>query len=66
MVKIAFYSKSLNVRGTCTAIFDYAHYNEILLNNESIIISKKWKILNNVYQHVIFIIKVKIVGNDIS
>ena len=53
MVKIAFYSNSLNVRGTCTDIFDYAHYNEILLNNESIIISKK----NNIESDTIAIKK---------
>ena len=41
MVKIAFYSDGLDVRGTCTAMYDYAHYNEILLKNESIIITQK-------------------------
>ena len=41
MVKIAFYTESLDVRGTCTALYDYAHYNEKLLNNESVIITKR-------------------------
>jgi len=43
MVKIAFYSNVLNERGTTVALYDYAYYNEILLNNESIIITKSIK-----------------------
>ena len=35
MVKIGFYTEQLDVRGTCVAIYDYAHYNEVLLNNDS-------------------------------
>jgi hypothetical protein len=41
MVKIAFYSRDLDVRGTCTAIYDYDHYNELLLKNESVIITQR-------------------------
>ena len=41
MVKIAFFLDHLNERGTSQAIFDYAHYNETLLDNSSIIISLK-------------------------
>ena len=41
MVKIGFYTEQLDVRGTCVAIYDYAHYNEVLLNNKSVIITKK-------------------------
>lgn len=41
MVKIAFYSRDLDVRGTCTAMYDYAHYNELLLKNESVIITQR-------------------------
>jgi len=40
MVKIIFHTIQLDVRGTCTAIWDYAHYNEVLLGNESAILSK--------------------------
>lgn len=40
MVKIVFHTSQIDVRGTCTAIWDYAHYNEILLNNKSIILTK--------------------------
>lgn len=40
MVKIIFHTKQLDVRGTCTALFDYAHYNEVLLGNESYILTK--------------------------
>ncbi len=43
MVKIAFHSESLDIRGTCVALYDYAHYNEILLKNESIILTSKNK-----------------------
>ena len=37
-VKIAFYSPHLSLRGTEVAMYDYAHYNETILGNESIII----------------------------
>lgn len=36
--KIAFHSNQLSFRGTETALFDYAKYNETLLKNKSIII----------------------------
>lgn len=35
--KIAFFTDVINVRGTCVALYDYAHYNEKILNNESVI-----------------------------
>ena len=38
MKKIAFQTPCIDVRGTCTAIYDYAHYNETILNNQSIIV----------------------------
>ena len=41
MVKIAFFSDHLNERVTTQAIFDYAHYNETLLGNSSVIITLK-------------------------
>jgi len=37
-MKIAFYSPHLNIAGTEVAMYDYAHFNESLLNNNSIII----------------------------
>lgn len=40
-MKIAFHTPSIDVRGTCTAIYDYAFYNEELLGNSSIIITEK-------------------------
>ena len=40
MVKIIFHTEQIDVRGTCNAIYYYAHYNETLLNNESAILSK--------------------------
>jgi hypothetical protein len=38
MKKIAFYSPHLSERGTEVAMFDFAHYNESILGNKSIII----------------------------
>lgn len=38
MVKIAFQQPQLDVRGTCVALYDYALYNETILNNQSIIV----------------------------
>jgi hypothetical protein len=38
-MKIAFHTPSIDVRGTCVALYDYANYNELLLNNNSIIIT---------------------------
>jgi hypothetical protein len=40
-MKIGWHSNQLGLRGTEVAIFDYAHFNETLLNNKSIIISDK-------------------------
>jgi len=40
-MKIAFHSNQLGERGTEVALYDYAYFNESLLNNKSIIISKK-------------------------
>ena len=37
-MKIAFYSPHLSLRGTEVAMYDYAHYNETILGNKSIII----------------------------
>ena len=39
-MKVAFFEWFLNIRGTSTAIYDYAHYNEMLLHNESIVITQ--------------------------
>ncbi len=40
-MKIAFHTNQLGIAGTEVALFDYADYNERILNNESIIISNK-------------------------
>jgi hypothetical protein len=39
MKKIAFYTPSIDIRGSCNALFYYAHYNETILGNESIIVT---------------------------
>jgi hypothetical protein len=41
MKKILFFDPNLNERGTSTATFDYAYYNETILGNKSIIVSTK-------------------------
>ncbi len=39
MKKIAFYISEMNLRGVGMAVFDYAHYNEEILNNVSLIVT---------------------------
>jgi len=39
-MKIAFHCNHLGIAGTEVAVFDYAFYNQELLNNESLIVSK--------------------------
>lgn len=39
-MKIAFHTNHLGIAGTEVAVFDYAYYNQELLNNESFIVSK--------------------------
>jgi len=41
MKVVGFHSNELNERGTNVAMYDYAHYNEIILGNKSYIISNK-------------------------
>jgi len=40
-MKILFHSNQLSLRGTEVALFDYAHYNEVILHNTSIIAVKR-------------------------
>ena len=40
MTKIAFHSNQLSIRGTEVALYNYAHYNETILGNESIVLTK--------------------------
>ena len=39
-MKVAFFCPSPNERGTSVAVYDYAHFNETLLKNESFIITR--------------------------
>ena len=41
VIKIAFHTSAIDIRGTCTALFDYAHYNESILQNQSVILASK-------------------------
>jgi len=38
-MKVAFHSNQLSLRGTEVALYDYAHYNEVILGNQSIILT---------------------------
>jgi len=46
-MKIAFYSNQLGERGTEIALYDYAYFNKLLLNNDSIIIYNRNHAWNN-------------------
>ena len=41
MKKIAFHSEKICLRGSCVSLYDYAYYNENILNGKSIIITHK-------------------------
>ena len=45
--RIAFLSNKLTLRGTEIAMYDYADYNETLLNNKSIIITRDYNLIKN-------------------
>lgn len=49
MKTVAFLSNKLTLRGTEVAIYDYAHYNETLLGNKSIIITRDYNRIKNEY-----------------
>lgn len=40
-MKIAFHTNAISIRGTEIALYDYAHYNEEILGNRSIIVSNR-------------------------
>lgn len=40
-MKIVFHTPQIDVRGSCVSLYDYAHYNETILKNNSIIITPK-------------------------
>lgn len=42
-MKIAFLTPHLTFRGSCVALYDYAHYNETLLGNQSIVLTTREK-----------------------
>ena len=47
MVKIAFWDNGLGERGTSVALYDYAHFNETILGNQSIIMYNTSHYSNN-------------------
>jgi hypothetical protein len=47
MTRIAFHTPALDVRGTCVSIYDYAHFNEVLLHNESLIVVPNTSTIEN-------------------
>lgn len=56
MKVVAFHTPTIDERGTCIAIYDYAHYNETLLKNKSIILTPKESI-NRANQHNIEVLQ---------
>jgi hypothetical protein len=38
-MKIAFYTPAIDIRGSCNALYYYAHYNETILGNTSVIVT---------------------------
>lgn len=48
-MKIAFLSNKLTIRGTEVAMYDYADFNETMLGNQSIIISRDFNKIRNHY-----------------
>jgi len=40
-MKILFHTPQIDVRGTCVSIYDYAHYNETLLEGQSVILTSR-------------------------
>lgn len=48
MITIGFLTTGLTYRGTEIAIYDYAHYNETILGNKSIILSIPYEISKNI------------------
>ena len=49
-MNIAFWDNCLCERGTTVALYDYAYYNEILLNNKSFIFYDKSRKENNIFR----------------
>jgi hypothetical protein len=47
-MNIGFIENHLSIRGTSLALFEYAHFNEKLLNNNSFIITRKYKTCNDI------------------
>jgi hypothetical protein len=47
MKTIAFLSNKLTLRGTEVALYDYADYNEKILGNKSVIITRDYEIIKN-------------------
>jgi len=47
--RVAFLSNKLTLRGTEVAMYDYAHFNETLLQNKSIIITRNYDTIKHEY-----------------
>ena len=48
-LRVAFHSNQIGIRGTEVAMYDYANYNETLLNNKSFIISRQFSPFHDHY-----------------
>jgi hypothetical protein len=49
---IAFHTPQIDIRGSCVAIYDYAHYNEKILGNKSIIVVPSISLSNGKNQQI--------------
>ena len=49
---LAFWTPQIDVRGTCNSLFNYAHYNETLLGNKSIIVTPKSNLNTNLTDEI--------------
>ncbi|MFQ3576955.1 MAG: hypothetical protein SNJ77_11025 [Cytophagales bacterium] len=41
MIRVLFHDNQINLQGTSVAMYDYAHFNETILNNKSFIVTPK-------------------------
>jgi hypothetical protein len=49
MKTVGFLSNKLTLRGTEVAMYDYAHYNEKILGNKSVIITRDYEKIKNIF-----------------
>lgn len=63
-MKIAFHSNQLSLRGTEVALYDYAHFNEELLGNSSIIVTPRQAHGHNEFSAQRFAARFPVIGYE--